>query len=217
MTNILFLTSGPPGDAFGSMAAGGRVLRELEDKHPGASVAVRDLAQDPAHGDHDVAEGTDALIDELIAADILVIAVPMINFSMPATLKAWIDHVMRRGRTFRYEDGRPQGLLTGRKAIIVQVKGGAPTGPLPAPYLRHMLGFLGIADIETVEVEGTRSGMAEIIDGPEAIGPDLASRSRRQASAGWHHAPAYPQWTPLGAATARSRPLRAHWPHGGAP
>jgi FMN-dependent NADH-azoreductase len=210
MTNILFLTQSPPEDLSEAVGAG-RILCELKDKHPGASVVVRDLAQDPPpHGDDEVTVGSDVLIDELVAADILVIAVPAINFSTPATLKSWIDRVMRRGRTFRYEDGRPHGLLTGRKAIIVQAKGGIPSGLLPEPYLQHMLGFLGIADIETVEVEGARP-VVTIIDHPEAVGPHIAGRP----GPGWHEVSASPHWTPLGAAAARSRPLRAHWPHGG--
>lgn len=238
MTNILFLTSNPRGDASMSQWAGGAVLRDLMNADPQAEIVVRDLAQDPPpDGGQAVAGQPDALIDELLAADILVLAVPMIRFSMPSALKAWVDHVTRRGRTFRYENGRPKGLLTGRRAIIVQAAG-EPSSALHyhAPYLRQMLGFLGITDIEEVGVEGTSVGSEPAlwpaedrsahlgIVGTSADGPDfpISHRSTAEAAprslyadARGRHAPPHPQWTPLGAPAARSKSLRTHWPHGG--
>ena len=112
MTNILYLTSSPRGGASHSTRVAAGVLEELRRVHPQASVIVRDLAKDPvAHIDEDFVTGifvpsdrlnaeqrerlaqSDALIDELLAADVVVIAVAMINFGIPSTLKAWIDHV----------------------------------------------------------------------------------------------------------------------------
>jgi FMN-dependent NADH-azoreductase len=237
MTNILFVTSNPRGDPSVSPWSGGAVLKELMNAHPQAKVVVRDLAQDPPqHGDQPAADRPDALIDELLAADILVLAVPTIRFSMPSALKAWVDHVSRRGRTFRYEDGRPRGLLTGRRAIIIQIQAGDHSSAqhYQAPYLRQMLGFLGITDIEVVEVQGPsvgfepalaedRSARRRIVGLP-AAGPyfPISHRSTGEvapdslyADASGRHAPPHPQWTPLGSSAARSKPLRTHWPHGG--
>jgi FMN-dependent NADH-azoreductase len=95
------------------------------------------------------------LIDELTAADIVVIAAPMINFSVSSTLKAWFDYIARAGR--------PQGLMTGKRVIIVSASGGIYFGANAAfdfqvPWLRSMLGFLGLTDVEVIRVEGTANG-----------------------------------------------------------
>lgn len=89
-------------------------------------------------------------MDELQAADIIVIGVPMYNFGGPATLKAWIDLVARPKVTFRYESGSPVGLLTNKKAIIVPASGGVPAGSSAdhlTPHLKAFLAFLGITDV----------------------------------------------------------------------
>src|SRR5580658_7603797 len=103
----------------------------------------------------------DALIDELEAADIIVLAAPMYNFSIPSTLKAWIDHVARAGRTFRYTAAGPEGLLKGKKVFVVTARGGLYAGDGPhraydfqEPYLRAVLGFLGLDDVTFLHLEG---------------------------------------------------------------
>lgn len=107
---------------------------------------------------------SDTLVDELLAADVLVLAAPMYNFSVPSTLKAWIDHVARAGRTFQYTANGPVGLATGKKAYIFTASGGVYSeGPGAAydylsTYLRAALGFLGITDIEFVRAEGVALG-----------------------------------------------------------
>jgi FMN-dependent NADH-azoreductase len=105
----------------------------------------------------------DRLIEELEAADTIVLAVPMYNFSIPSTLKAWIDHVARAGRTFRYTAAGPEGLLKGKKVFIITGRGGVYSGDSPAkvfdfqePYLRSVLGFLGLTDVTFVHVEGLK-------------------------------------------------------------
>jgi FMN-dependent NADH-azoreductase len=114
---------------------------------------------------------SDALIDELSAADVVVIAAPMYNFGLPSTLKAWIDHVVRAQRTFAYTKDGIQGLLQGKRAILVMASGGVYSeGPAKAmdfeeSYLRATLGFIGITDIRVVRVEGVSMG---------AIGPQNA-------------------------------------------
>jgi FMN-dependent NADH-azoreductase len=109
-----------------------------------------------------------------LAADILVLAVPMHNFGPPSTLKAWIDHVVRVGRTLSYSQKGPEGMLKGKRAILVLARGGVysdgPARPLDfqEPYLRAILGFIGLTDIEVVRVEGIAVS---------AIGPEKAVAS----------------------------------------
>jgi len=98
--------------------------------------------------------GSDALVAELQAADAIVIGVPIYNFGVPAALKAWVDQVARARLTFRYTDTGPVGLLTGKKAYLVVASGGVPVGSaadFATPYMRHVLGFLGIHDVEVIE------------------------------------------------------------------
>lgn len=103
----------------------------------------------------------DELVEELLAADVLVIGVPVYNFQVPSPLKAWFDHVARAGTTFRYTEDGPEGLLKGRKAYVFVASGGQYEGTdmdFVAPYLRHMLGFLGIDDVTVVRAEGMAMG-----------------------------------------------------------
>ena len=117
---------------------------------------------------------SDVLIDEVLAADVIVFAVPMHNFGPPSTLKAWIDHVVRIGRTVSYSQKGPVGMLKGKRAILVLARGGVysdgPAKPLDfqEPYLRAILGFIGLTDIEVVRVEGVAVS---------AIGPEKALAS----------------------------------------
>jgi len=99
---------------------------------------------------------SDELVAELKAADTLVIGLPIYNFSVPATLKAWIDMVARVGVTFRYTEAGPEGLLTGKRAILAVTSGGTPVGSeidFATGYLRHVLGFIGITEIEIVAAD----------------------------------------------------------------
>jgi FMN-dependent NADH-azoreductase len=188
--NILCLTSSPRRDTSYSSLVAMRVLRELRQVYPDATVTIRDLARNPLpHIDEDFViatrsiagartdvqraqvERSDALIDELFAADAVVIAASMINFGVPSTLKAWVDHVVRPGRTFDYTETGTKGLLRGRRAILVISRGGIYSGgPLRSfehdeSYLRSVLDFIGIADVQTILLEGL------------ALGPDFAERA----------------------------------------
>ena len=103
----------------------------------------------------------DALIAEVEAADTIVLAAPMYNFTIPTTLKAWLDHIARAGRTFRYTATGPVGLLKDKKVVVVTGRGGVYSGESPAraldfqePYLRAILGFVGITDVEFIHIEG---------------------------------------------------------------
>jgi FMN-dependent NADH-azoreductase len=148
--------------------------------HPGAHVVVRNLAEDTVpHLDAErfgaflakpgersveqdaVVDYSDALIDELKRADVIVLGLPMYNFGVPSTLKAYIDHIARAGATFKYTDKGPVGLLTGKKAYVFATRGGLYAGtPLDTQtaYVRDMLRFLGIDDVEFVYAEGLAIG-----------------------------------------------------------
>ncbi len=99
---------------------------------------------------------SNALVDELEAADILVIGLPIYNFGVPAALKAWIDLVARVGRTFQYTENGPKGLLSGKRAIVAVASGGTEMGSdidFASRYLRHVLGFIGIDDVVFVAAD----------------------------------------------------------------
>lgn len=102
------------------------------------------------------------LIDELHAADVLVIGAPLYNFTVPTGLKAWIDRVAVAGKTFRYTEKGPEGLVQGKKAVIVATSGGAHDGSavdtMHVGYLKQFLGFLGITDVEVVRAAGLAMG-----------------------------------------------------------
>lgn len=114
---------------------------------------------DPAARDADKQAAlalSDALVREVQAADVLVIGVPIYNFGVPATLKAWFDMIARARVTFRYTEHGPEGLLTGKKAYLLVASGGTPVGgPLDfaTPWLRQVLAFVGIADVEIIAAE----------------------------------------------------------------
>ena len=99
---------------------------------------------------------SETLVEELFAADILVIAVPIYNFGIPASLKAWIDQVARARRTFRYSEEGPEGLLGGRKAYLLVTSGGTAADSeidFATPYLRHVLRFMGIDDVTVIAAD----------------------------------------------------------------
>ncbi|MEO0750937.1 MAG: NAD(P)H-dependent oxidoreductase [Pseudomonadota bacterium] len=106
---------------------------------------------------------SDTLVNELIAADTIVIGAPMYNFSIPAALKAWIDQVARPGRTFNYTSDGPLGLLQGKRVIVVAATGGVPMGSdmdFAGPYLKFVLGFLGLTDVTIVAADGANADEA---------------------------------------------------------
>jgi len=110
---------------------------------------------------------SDTLVAELQNADVLVIGVSMYNFSITATLKAWIDMIARAHLTFRYTENGPQGLLSGKKAYLVVATGGVPVGSpmdFATPYLRHALAFVGITDVEIVAADRLNSDAEESLN-----------------------------------------------------
>jgi FMN-dependent NADH-azoreductase len=200
MPRILFIASSPRGADSHSTRVGQALVERL-GAATGATVIRRDLdaeklphldvaliraqatAPDARSAEQRAALAlSDTLVGELMAADIVVIASAMINFAVTSTLKAWIDYVTRAGVTFRYrDDGRPEGLATAKKVYLVEARGGVYSqGPLKAadfqePYLRHVLGFLGMTDIEAIPVEG-------IAFGPEAAEKSVTAALARVAA-----------------------------------
>ena len=157
-----------------------QTLHNLAKFGPRASVINRDLASQPVP--HLTAERfqalntpveqrtleqqrvvteSDALIDELKRADVIVIGLPMYNFGVPSTLKAYFDHIARGGVTFRYTAEGPEGLLKDKKAYVFATRGGRYAGTpadLQTAYVRQFLGFIGIHDVEFVYAEGLAMG-----------------------------------------------------------
>jgi FMN-dependent NADH-azoreductase len=172
MTRILHLDSSARRDGSVTRTLGAEIVARLSDRT--AIVTHRDLAGGVPFLDAGFVEATftpedkrsdaqrtalatsDVLLAELEAADTIVIATPIYNFGIPAVLKAWIDQVGRVGRSFRYTETGPEGLLTGKRAIVAIASGGTPIGSdidFASGYLRHVLGFLGIRDVTIVTAD----------------------------------------------------------------
>ncbi|MFY7865357.1 FMN-dependent NADH-azoreductase [Roseateles sp.] len=121
-----------------------------------------------------------ALVEQLRSADVLVLAVPMINFGVPAQLKNWIDAVAKAGVTFRYTANGPEGLLTGKKVFVVLTRGGIyrdQASDTMVPYLRTVLGFLGMSDVEFIYAEGLAMGPESEARGLVAAREQIAALS----------------------------------------
>ena len=141
-------------------------------------------AEERSAADAEVLALSDELVAELEAADILVIGAPIYNFSIPATLKAWIDLVTRARTTFRYTEDGPEGLLKGKKAFVIVPSGGVPVGSpvdFATPYLRHALEFIGITDVEFVGARGADRGNQESLDEARARIAELVHLAPRAA------------------------------------
>lgn len=105
---------------------------------------------------HAALAGSDRLVEELEASELIVISTPIYNFGIPASLKLWIDQIARAGRTFRYTENGPVGLLNGKRVVILAASGGTQVGSdidFATPYLRHVLGFLGISDVDIIAAD----------------------------------------------------------------
>ncbi len=108
-----------------------------------------------------MSQHSDTLIEELRSHDVLVLAVPMYNFGIPSQLKSWFDRVMRAGTTFRYTEQGPEGLVKGKRAVILAARGGQYAGTeldSQTPHLKAMLGMIGIGDVSVVFAEGLAMG-----------------------------------------------------------
>jgi FMN-dependent NADH-azoreductase len=200
MSKVLLVTSSPRGAASHSSRIARQLADQLASGDSQSTVVVRDLFREPLPhiGEEFVtALGappeqrtaaqsaavalSDQLVAEVFAADTIVIASAMINFGVSSTLKAYIDNLLRAGATFRYTANGPEGLVKGKKAYIVQASGGIYSeGPAKAAnfqdtYLKHVLGFIGITDVEVIHMEG-------IAFGPEAAEKALSAAAGRVSS-----------------------------------
>ena len=194
MSNFLFVHSSARGEASTSRQLAEHFKMAVVAK--GASVAEVDLAKDGPRALDETTLGafftpveqhtteqagrlaeSERYVDALFAADTLVISAGMYNFSVPSTLKAYIDQILRAGRTFRYGETGPQGLVQGKKAVLILTTGGVYSqGPMVSmdfltPYLKAVLGFIGITDVEVVLAEGL------------AYGPEVATQAVEGAKA----------------------------------
>ena len=195
--SILLVTSSPRGAASHSTRIATEFAEKLLAADPSATLVVRDLVANPLpHIGADYSTGiytpvearterqaevvgvSDVALDELFAADTVILATGFINFNISSTLKSWVDHIARSGRSFSYGEGGPKGLVTGKKVYIVLASGGiysegaAVQLDHAVPYLRSVLGFLGMTDVEVIRIEGV--GM-----GPDAVTAALAKATAK--------------------------------------
>ena len=182
MRNVLFVSSSLMGENSKSRQVGTEIISRIAG--PRARLVERHLTPDniphltletlgalgaaadqrtPAQAA--AVQFADTIIEEVEAANVIVIGAPMYNFSVPSTLKAWFDHVARAGRTFKYTAKGPEGQLKGKKIYVVASRGGYYTGESPArvmdfqePYIRAFWSFLGVTDVNFVYVEGQAIG-----------------------------------------------------------
>lgn len=196
--NVLHLDSSILGDASASRQLTRAIVDGLRAAERNVNVVHRDLGSTPI--DHltpavlatratpaellSTAQARESRLDadllrELEWADTLVIGAPLYNFTIPTGLKAWIDRITVAGKTFRYTEKGPEGLLKGKRAIVVATSGGlhggSPVETMHVGYLRTLLGFVGIADVEVIRAEGL--GM-----GSEVRARAMASAQERIAS-----------------------------------
>ncbi|MBX3605725.1 MAG: FMN-dependent NADH-azoreductase [Piscinibacter sp.] len=178
--NILQIHASARTTGSHSSRLAGELVARLREQHPDAQVVLRDLARtphpaldeaalqalftEPAQRSPEQAARValdDTLIAEIQAADVVVIGVPMYNFGVPAALKNWIDAIARARVTFRYTEQGPEGLLKGKRVVLVLTRGGRYRDtPLDTqlPYLKSVLGFLGMTDVQPVFAEGMAMG-----------------------------------------------------------
>ncbi|PWC22380.1 FMN-dependent NADH-azoreductase [Brenneria roseae subsp. roseae] len=193
MSKVLILKSSILADFSQSSQLADYFSAEWQAAHPADSITVRDLAAQPipvldgelvgvlrpsdaplTPRQQEALTLSDALIAELQAHDVIVIAAPMYNFNIPTQLKNYFDLIARAGVTFRYTEQGPEGLVKGKRAIVLTSRGGIHKGTptdLLEPYLRVFLGFIGITDLEFVFAEGI------------AYGPDVAKKAAEDAKA----------------------------------
>jgi FMN-dependent NADH-azoreductase len=181
--NLLHLDSSVLGAASVSRQLSAGIVARYKAQYPNLTVVARDLASDPAlhlSGAHlaafqgavvddasmaaDLIKGN-AYMDELFAADVIVIGAPMYNLSIPTSLKAWVDRIAIAGKTFRYTATGPEGLLKNKRAFIASARGGVYSAGSPGAALEHqesyligLLAFLGITDVTVVRAEGIAFG-----------------------------------------------------------
>ena len=192
--NILYIDSAITGDASVSRKLTADIVAKLTASNPDATVTHRDLndgvpaidsawfeavrmaPESPTPEQQRLIAISDAYLAEVQAADVLVIGLPVYNFNLPAQLKNWLDQIARAGKSFRYTAEGPEGLLTGKRAIIAYSAAGTPLGSdldHASGYIRFMLGFLGITDVDFVAADrlamDREAGLARAQDALEKL------------------------------------------------
>jgi FMN-dependent NADH-azoreductase len=180
MKRILHIISSPRGEASMSIKLGNAIIEKIKAEYPGSTVKESNLitqqfphleeahlasfftpAESRTPANIEAIKHSDEAIQEIRDADIVVIGAPLYNFSIHSSLKAWIDHIVRSGVTFKYDENGPEGLLKGKKVYIALASGWVYSdGPMQSfdfvePYLKHILSFIGLADISVFRVEGS--------------------------------------------------------------
>ncbi|MFA6230269.1 MAG: FMN-dependent NADH-azoreductase [Rhodanobacter sp.] len=172
------------------------IVAQLKSQSPGIEVSYRDLAAEPLPHWAPVADASDQaailgnqMLEEFQAADIVVIGAPMYNFSISSQLKAWIDRVVVAGKTFQYTANGPEGLAGGKQVIIASSRGGSyHNGPFAVmdfqeSYLRSVLGFIGISQVEFVRAEGLAVGDEQKAEAMKSARVSIAGLAAQQAKA----------------------------------
>ena len=195
--NILQINASARREAANSTRVANSIAARLQAANPAASLMLRDLAVTPHPVLDEAALGAlftpaeqrtaeqaarvaldDALIAELQAADVIVLGVPMYNFGVPVQLKNWIDAIARNGVTFRYTEQGPEGLLKGKTVYVALARGGSYRGTeadSQVPYLKTVLGFLGMTDVHFIYAEGLNMGAEAAARGFAQAEADLAA------------------------------------------
>jgi len=202
MPTLLHINVSPRGNYSISRQLGAAAVQAWQKSNPGGRVIERDLAKSPlTFIDLDWIAGafsppehhnqshkkalalSDQLVSEVVEADEIVLATPMYNFAVPAALKAWVDHVVRAGKTFHYTTaGKPEGLLAGKdKKVLAIIASGANYAEgsgltaldCEVPYLRFIFGFMGITNVRFIQAGGTRNVMQGRISAEEFLAPYL--------------------------------------------
>lgn len=188
---VLFVTASVSGERSTSKKLAGELIDRIREQHSGVELVERDLAihapphwgaaqvaaaftppEERSQDDKAALSLSDALCDEILRSDIVIVASPMWNFSVPSSLKSWIDHISRVGVTFKYSDQGPVGLLNQLQTVYLiessggSYSGGSPTAPLNhlSPYLSTVFRFLGAKSIQTLTVPGTAINPAEALE-----------------------------------------------------
>ena len=190
MSTVLVLTCSPRGERSVSTALTTRFAQEWARHHPQDTIRLRDLGHHPVPhvteswivgatagpdsqtaASRDAIEISDRLIDEFLGADCYVVGVPMYNFTIPSTFKAYIDQIVRAGKTFAVGPTGYEGLVKDRKALFITTSGGTPPGEMnfQEPYLRAVFKFIGVTNVRFVAAEGMNQGK------------DAASKARAKA------------------------------------
>lgn len=189
---LLHLDSSIQANASASRTLSAAIVDRLRTLVPGIEVARRDLATDPLPHltlDRFASDDGQAVLDQFLDADVVVIGAPMYNFGVPTQLKGWFDHVLIAGKTFRYTAEGPEGLVGGKQVIVATSRGGLYGAESPAApaehtesHLRTMLAIMGIAEPQFVVAEGIALGaeareaaMAAALSAIEVLDPPLAA------------------------------------------